>query len=286
MKNRSKRIMALCLVLALALPLLSFPAYADKTDSSETEAVITTETVYIKDADDLKKLAENCVLDSWSQGRAVILQSDISLEGMEDFQIPIFCGDFNGGGHTISGLKQEGSLSPAGLFGILQDTAVVKNLKVSGTVSPAGDGEVGGGIAGLNYGIIMNCAFYGTVSGKSSTGGIVGVNGLTGQLHDCISAGAIFGEKATGGIAGANRGTVSACKNESYINIAGLDPAINVEDVNVSLDAPTVFGYDTRCQGFVGGLQNTDEDHLKSVQRRYFQRGYASKRSHLGQRTR
>ena len=234
MKNKSKRIMALCLVLALALPLLSVPAYADETGSSETEAVIPAETVYIKDADDLKKLAENCVLDSWSQGRTVILLEDISLDGMEDFQIPIFCGVFEGGVHTISGLKQEGSLSPAGLFGILQDTAVVKDLKVSGTVSPSGDGEVVGGIAGLNYGIVMNCSFIGTVSGKSSTGGIIGINGLTGQLHNCVSSGATFGEKATGGIAGANRGTVTACKNESYINIAGLDPAINVEDVSVS----------------------------------------------------
>ena len=218
MKNKSKRVIALSLVLFLAISLLSTFAFADETDSSETEAELLAEAVYIRDADDLKALAENCVLDSWSQGRAVILQSDISLEGMEDFQIPIFCGAFNGGGHTISGLKQESSLSPAGLFGILQDTAVVKDLKVSGTVSPTGDGEVVGGIAGLNYGVVMNCSFTGTVSGKSSTGGIIGINGLTGQLHNCVSSGATFGEKATGGIAGANRGTVTACKNESYIN--------------------------------------------------------------------
>lgn len=37
------------------------------------------DTVFVRTAEDLVQLAENCTLDSWSQGRIVRLQADIDL---------------------------------------------------------------------------------------------------------------------------------------------------------------------------------------------------------------
>ena len=42
------------------------------------------DTVFVRTAEDLVQLAENCTLDSWSQGRIVRLEADIDLSGTEE----------------------------------------------------------------------------------------------------------------------------------------------------------------------------------------------------------
>ena len=119
-------------------------AFAAELEETEPEVL------RIGSAEDFLAFAENCALDSWSQGAQVQLLADISLEGTDFAPIPTFGGSFDGGGHTVSGLSVTQSMSPAGLFGTLQPTAVVKNLKVSGVVAPGGDGMNVGGIPGQN----------------------------------------------------------------------------------------------------------------------------------------
>lgn len=63
------------------------------------------DTVFVRTAEDLVQLAENCTLDSWSQGRIVRLEADIDLSGTDFTPIPTFGGTFEGQGHTISGLS-------------------------------------------------------------------------------------------------------------------------------------------------------------------------------------
>ena len=67
------------------------------------------DTVFVRTAEDLVQLAENCTLDSWSQGRIVRLQADIDLSGTDFTPIPTFGGTFEGQGHTISGLDAQGN---------------------------------------------------------------------------------------------------------------------------------------------------------------------------------
>ena len=66
-------------------------------------------TITIATAEDLKELAIQCTLDSWSQGRIVRLQAAIDLSGTDFTPIPTFGGTFEGQGHTISGLSITGS---------------------------------------------------------------------------------------------------------------------------------------------------------------------------------
>lgn len=86
--------------------------------------------IYIRSAEDLLELAQNCSLDTWSQDKTVILDADIALDHTELLPIPSFGGCFDGNGHTISGLRIDSGISPAGLFGVLQENAVVKDLHV------------------------------------------------------------------------------------------------------------------------------------------------------------
>lgn len=231
---------------------------------------VSEETIKIKDVEDLLELAENCKLDSWSRGKTVVLQADIFLE--EEFlPIPTFGGIFDGKGHSINGLQIDSGVSPAGLFGVVQEGAVIKNINVTGNVEPAGINNAVGGIAGENYGKIINSTFTGTVKGKTHTGGIVGINGTLATLQNCRVSGTVLGETMTGGICGYNQGSIIKCKNDACVNNVSVDPAISLEDLNldismdlskmnsmnllgVAADTGGIAGYST---GVLEGCSNT-----------------------------
>ena len=203
--------------------------------------------IHIKSAEDLRSLAHSCTLDSWSRGKTVVLDNDIELTDDDELPIPTFGGTFNGNGHTISGLSITQSVSPAGLFGVLQKDAVIKNLNVEGTVTPSGDSENIGGIVGENHGTIESCTFNGSVSGKRSVGGIAGRNLATGIVRACDASGAIFGQSMTGGIVGENLGSIVSCRGRSYVNIESTDPSIDLSNLNLefSLDLAKLSRADT-----------------------------------------
>lgn len=194
------------------------------------------QTISIRTTEEFLSFSQSCSLDSWSQNKQFVLEADISLEEVDFAPIATFGGSFDGCGHTISGLNITQSVTPAGLFGILQPTATVKNLHVQGTVVPGGDCSATGGIAGENHGGVENCTFSGTVTGQRNTGGIAGSN--WGTISDCSAAGSITGDNRTGGIAGYNNGTIHSCINEMAVNTESVDPTISPSQVkwNFNLD--------------------------------------------------
>lgn len=234
---RKNKILALFLVLVILLG-IAMPAFAVGTDDDsvpsqeEGSAENYTETIHITNADDLIKLAKNCQLDTWSVGKRVVLKNDISLGQVDFQQIPSFAGLFDGNGHTISDFYLTGTLTPSGLFGKLQATGIIKNLTVSGTVIPNGDGKFVGGIVGENYGTMIDCIFTGNVVGTSNTGGIAGINALTGKITGCEVSGLIIGTDMTGGIAGCNLGYIASSINKAYINTTSVDPSLDLDDIN------------------------------------------------------
>lgn len=223
-----------CLLLVSLFPVMQ--AFADGDGA-----------IHIKSAEDLQELAHSCTLDSWSRGKTVVLDNDIVLESDDALPIPTFGGTFNGNGHTISGLSITQSVSPAGLFGVLQKDAVITELNVEGTVSPSGDSESVGGIVGENYGAIEQSTFNGSVSGKRSVGGVVGRNRSSGVVRACEASGAIFGQNMTGGIVGENLGSIFSCRSRAYVNIESTDPSIDLSNMNLefSLDLAKLSRADT-----------------------------------------
>lgn len=231
MKNNSLSLKILSFVLTLALTCSLFPlenAAAKEKDTAKTgkqdaaengqETEVAWETIEIRSADDFIAFADHCFLDSWSSDKHVLLTADIDLSDTDFASVPVFTGIFDGKSHTISGVRYGGNGYVTGLFRYIGKSGVVRNLNVEGELPASGEQECIGGLAGVNYGVIQNCSFTGSAGGKTTVGGLVGVNEGTGVVQECSSGGHITGYYSTGGIAGINHGSLLCCTNHASIN--------------------------------------------------------------------
>lgn len=248
-KNRLTRMTAVCLSLILCLGALC-PGFS-------CAAVAEDGAFHIQTQEDLRALAENCRLDSWSQGKTVVLDNDLTLdETAEEFlPIPSFGGTLEGNNHKISEVLLDGEQADAGLFDTLQDTAVVRHLTVVGQVTPS-SGDTVGGLAGKNYGRLVDCTFEGTVQGDTAVGGLVGSNEASGQIVSCRFRGTVMGEHYVGGIAGQNTGSLVECENSGDVNTTAVEVPAEFTDLSLlrtteSVPAGTDIG---GVAGFSGGI--------------------------------
>ena len=200
-----------------------------------TQADAAGNTIHISSEAELRDLAASCALDTWSRDKNVVLDSDLTLVSPSFLPIPTFGGSFDGQGHTIHNVSITDSLSPAGLFGVVQAGGSVRSLHVVGAVTPSGDGRSVGGIAGENNGIIEKCSFTGTVSGQVYVGGIAGHTGVSGSILACETRGAVIGDSMTGGITGYNEGLLADCTNSACVNVESTDPRLDLEDLDLTL---------------------------------------------------
>lgn len=200
-----------------------------------TQADAAGNTIHISSEAELRDLAASCALDTWSRDKNVVLDSDLTLADPSFLPIPTFGGSFDGQGHTIHNVSITDSLSPAGLFGVVQAGGSVRSLHVVGTVTPSGDGRSVGGIAGENNGAIEKCSFTGTVSGQVYVGGIAGHTGASGSILVCETRGAVIGDSMTGGITGYNEGLLADCTNSACVNVESTDPRLDLEDLDLTL---------------------------------------------------
>ena len=242
--------------LCLLLSILFLCALAPQVSAQETGI-----TIRIISREGFLNFAENCRLDSYSQNLTVLLCSDIDLTDADFAGIPIFCGTFEGNGHTISGFALEDAATHTGLFRRLTETATIRDLHVSGYVKPGGSAAAVGGIVGINAGAIENCDFEGTVAGSDSIGGLVGINLISGRIDDCQSRGNIHGNHFVGGIAGDNYGVIRNCENLGQINTTVAQNQVELENINIdtiinSEAAPTVTDIGGICGTGTGVIQN------------------------------
>jgi len=225
----------LCLLLSLALALtLAFPVFADtETPEDEITAEVPPVRLTISTLADFLSFAELCRLDAYSQNLHVELAADIDLNGCSFQGIPVFCGSFNGNGHTVSGLSILAKGSVIGLFRYLTDSAHVYDLSVQGTLYPQGSKSTVGGIVGSNAGKIENCAFSGSIIGGDYVGGIAGSNTVTGILDSCTASGDISGNHFIGGIAGNNLGVIRNCENAALVNTTAQQNNVDISDITM-----------------------------------------------------
>ena len=164
---------------------------------------INTKTITIYSGEGLKVAAD--VVNSGDTDLNITLDNDIDLTGIDWTPIGTesrpYTGNFDGGGHTITGLKIDKSGTDyVGLIGCLGSGGKVQNVTLT-NISVSGANCVGG-IAGQNYGTVENCSVNGTVTGKgfTDTGGIAGSN--YGTISGCSAEGTVTGSVNVGGIAG------------------------------------------------------------------------------------
>ena len=259
MRNLLKRISALllCLLLVLSLPVT---ALAEEAQDSEEGM-----TLRIARRQQFLDFAENCRLDSYSRNLSVILLTDIDLTGADFSGIPIFCGNFDGNGHTVSGLSITRDGSNMGLFRYVDASGVIQNLTVSGAVTPDGSRSAVGGIAGHNAGKIQNCFFDGTVSGSDDVGGIAGINAITGIIDGCHSKGVITGDHRVGGVVGNNLGVVRSCNNRSGVNTTAEENQIKLSDISLE----TITGSESvSTVTDIGGIAGTSSGVIRQSKNR------------------
>ncbi len=188
---------------------------------------------YILNTERFLEFAENCRLDSYSEDLTVMLCRDIDLSGTGFTGIPIFNGIFEGNGHTIAGLQLDAEGSITGLFRYLTETAIVRDLRIMGYVTPDGTANTAGALAGNNAGTIENCSFEGKVTANDNVGGLVGINQLTGIISQCNVSGIVNGHHFVGGIAGNNYGVIKNCENHSLVNTTIEQNDVDLEDITL-----------------------------------------------------
>lgn len=185
----------------------------------------------ISTAQDLRKIAYmlNEQGETFS-GKTVRLMADIDLQNEEWIPMGgnasedgtssvLFKGTFDGNGHTVSNLMISEGNYYVGFFGDLSN-ATVQNFGIeSGMVT--GTGKVGG-LAGTIRGnvTIKNCYNKANVSGKSSTGGIVGMaSGSNSTVENCYNAGSVGGNSTAAGIVGYYSGSAVSTTVKNCFNI-------------------------------------------------------------------
>ena len=116
MRKKVKRI-AIAAMLLLALLLTGIPQdFAVQAAEGYLE---------IRTKEDWLTFAKNCKTDVYSQGLQVELKTDLDLTGESDLAVPVFCGTFNGGGHSVTGIWLETTTDTYGLFRIISPDAVL-----------------------------------------------------------------------------------------------------------------------------------------------------------------
>lgn len=239
-KNKSwKKGMALFAAAALtvaslpASPLMAYAAGSQETAAEKEKEAEAAERITISSREEFLKFAKNCRDDFYSYGKVFVLEADIDLSGTSFQGVPYFQGTLEGNGHTVSGFLMTREGSDYGLFRYVGKAGKIKDLNVSGKVELTGSGKNAGGVVGVNYGIVENCSFDGTVSAGEAAGGIVGENKEDGIVMSCSASGSVKATNETGGICGLNRGIIQKCTNSGTINDEDLKTTLDLNGVDL-----------------------------------------------------
>lgn len=217
-----------------------------------------------------------------------ILMTDVDLNEKSGSQVYLIKGEFDGNGHTVSGIAKQTLFNNTTDF-YLHDLNVVatstsfyspvieaagNNTRVSNVTLKATQKEDGTGV--ITFG-----AGNGSIGSTSGTGGIIGytknTNGTTDRssitIENCINyadfkASGLNLSKAVGGILGYAGSmcnvTITGCKNYGYIlgypnlnnfNVAGMGGILGCNDAITTIDDCTNEGNIKMTNtGFAGGI--------------------------------
>lgn len=207
-----------------------------------------------------------------------------------------FSGTFDGQGHTIFAMEAYNTGSYAALFGCCVD-ARIEDLTVCGSAAGEARASYAAGLvsyakgceiedisvyvdvtaAGTHAGgvaayicddtAMQSCFSYGSVSGKSGVGGIVGLcYSASDTLTGCANFGAVTGAGAgaygTGGIAGRLAGVMTKCANYGAVGgadrytggLAGYTTARNKTTILASKNEAAVSSSNTETRAATGAI--------------------------------
>lgn len=147
-----------------------------------------------------------------------------AIKPIGDFLYP-FKGHFDGKGYGILNANIESTNAYVGVFGAIDVSSSIENLTVKGKITGKSNT---GGLVGLNLGTVSNCKNYAEITTNDgfatvNTGGLVGSN--RGLIVNSVNFGTVKSSGSnTGGIAGINSrsdieiGEIRACYNKGVIS--------------------------------------------------------------------
>jgi len=172
-------------------PTLGYTAYGNwDAYRANSFSHVDGKTIYIENEAELALLAYNVNNGNRYYGTTFVLNRDLDLS--DHWWIPIgnaynryFMGNFDGRGHTITGIRVINSTADwQGLFGLVRGSAYtgglvlgcryIKNLVIKNS-SIKGQDAVGGVVGAIDYGMTLENVFCeADVTGRNQVGGIVG----------------------------------------------------------------------------------------------------------------
>ena len=236
------------------------------------------DTVAISTVNDLKDFFEKCVYDEYSKNKKFVLQNDIDLNGVEIKSAEVFCGIFEGGGHSIKNVKLSFEGSNKGLFCSVTKEGQIRDLNITGDikVTVGTDTESvfrqkatsilsktdintqnfdkrskgAGGLVGYNAGKIVNCSYGGNIKGQKQVGGLVGYNAMTGVVDSSANSATVVGDSETGGIVGYNEGRIKLSRNDGKVCPDANENTVNAGGICGNNEGAVVI---CTNNGIVGG---------------------------------
>ena len=185
----------------------------------------------VYNADGLMNIAE--LVNGGKTDINITLDKNIDLTGKDWTPIGTdndnsYTGNFDGGGHTITGLTVTTNDENVGLFGYLGKAGTVKNVVMEDVqITSNHSRSHAGGVAGHSNGTIENCSVSGSVSGTVFVGGVVGAQ-WNGSTTGCSSSATVKGTTYVGSLVGqTHRGaTLTACYATGNVTLE-IDPIRN-----------------------------------------------------------
>ena len=169
-----------------------------------------------------------------------------------------FTGIFDGNGYTIFNLQiNRDTADDQGLFGSLGVAATVRNVGLS-NLRIKGRQYIGG-LAGSNFGTIINSYANGSVSANFVVGGLVGENG--GKIINSYADVIAFGAKQIGGLASINRGSITNSYATGNVEGGSAGSLLSLNTFNGSITNSYAIG---RVQGSGGGLVATNSGVVRA----------------------
>ncbi len=206
-------------------------------------------------------------------GSGYQLMNDLDLEGYSYTTFSSWA-DFDGQGHTISGLDKpiftrysgtmknvtlKGSSFEVSSSGMIcsVNAGEIKDVECYGSLTTTGT-DYCGGIAGTNTGTIESCVSYVDITGSAPSGGIVGKN--SGTIENCTNYGdvSITTDCAGGIVSVIDKGTISAAKNygdiSSTTNCVGGIAGKRINSNSYSTSNCVVSDCTIKGKSYVGGI--------------------------------
>lgn len=252
---------AICLFLFMLLCVSSY---------AEEERTISTK-------EDLVEFANEVNSGNDFSGVTVLLANDIDLQCSKDNQwVPIgkaghnlggnhllededrcaFRGNFDGKGHTISGIYIDSNIYLTGLFGL--NEGVIENLTIKDSTIKS-EGSYVGGIAGFCSGDVINCNNYVDIEATTdagAAGGIVGYATNDVLIENCVNYGDIVNNVGAG--CGGITGYAFYARIQKCLNLGNIDSYYCSGGIAGRADSCGIFECankgNTRANMFSGGI--------------------------------